>query len=207
MPAVKSLHSVKLTFDLTALPTAQHKAGLAGLVLQVRELEERADEFDPEELPLLTDVTAKSATLTLNERSTGRLFDELYSAKVEPVTVKSKWAGQTPLNIEKREEIDPASGKMKSTSYFTYEVVTPRNPFLMRHLDAEVWQKLWRTCSTTFPALNRRRAFLTTTARPVSIARKEPKLGRNCCNLRRREKRTKSARQAFPGRCCWERRM
>ncbi|HEX6984841.1 MAG TPA: type I-MYXAN CRISPR-associated protein Cmx8 [Planctomycetaceae bacterium] len=140
-----------LTFHLPDLPTAQHKAGLAGLVLQVRELQERADDFAAEELPVLEEVSPLRARFTLTERSTRQLFDELYSARVEEVTVKSKWQGQTPKRIEKKQEADPESGKPKTVTYFTYDVVTPRNPFLMRHLDEELWQKLWRDMLFNIP--------------------------------------------------------
>ncbi len=157
MPAASAVDSVTLTFDLTQLPTAQHKAGLAGLVMQVRELHQRADEdesINRDDLPELGEVTPLAATITLTERSTRRLFDELYAAKVEETTVKSKWGNTPPLRTEKKEETDPKTGKTKNVTYFTYESVNPRNPFLMRHLDAELWQKLWRDMLWNIPRGN-----------------------------------------------------
>jgi len=135
---------VTLEYHLPDLPTAQHKAGLAGLVLQIRSMELPERELARQDVPLLEPVTAQSARVTLTEQSCRRLFDELYSASPERVAVRSKWSGQTPLDTETREEVDQATGKKKQITFYVYEVVTPRNPFLNMHLDSEIWQKLWR---------------------------------------------------------------
>lgn len=148
MPKAQSaVDRVTLTYDLTQLPTAQHKAGLAGLVLQIQEMQERHeedDEFAPEDLPELGEVTTQSATVTLTERSCQTLFDELYTARIEEVRVKSKWQGAKLLRTDVVEELESDDGKAKKTTYYVYEVVTPRNPVLMKHMGAEIWQKLWR---------------------------------------------------------------
>jgi CRISPR-associated protein Cmx8 len=135
---------VTLEYHLPDLPTAQHKAGLAGLVLQIRNMEQPEHGIAPDEVPLLENLTSLSARITLSENSCRRLFDNLYRAQSEQVTVRSKWTGQTPVNVDRRDEVDPETKKPKKVTYYTYEVVTPRNPFLMTHLDNEDWQKLWR---------------------------------------------------------------
>ena len=153
------MESVTLDYRLSDLPTAQHKAGLAGLVLQIRELhriaEETPDEYDPADLPVFGSVTADGATVTLTERSTRALFDALYFARKEPVTVSKPWRGKNVESLGERTEkiADPETGRSKSVTRYTYAVVTPRNPFLNRHLSdpKDLWQKLWRDMLFNIP--------------------------------------------------------
>lgn len=145
MPRNKTaVDCVTLEYHLPDLPTAQHKAGLAGLVLQIRNMQLPERDFAKEEIPLLERVASQSAQVTLTEQSCHKLFNELYSARWEKVDVRSKWSGQTPLKTEPRDEVDSTTGKKKTVTYYTYRVVAPRNPFLDMHLDNEDWQKLWR---------------------------------------------------------------
>ena len=153
------MDSITLDYRLSDLPTAQHKAGLAGLVLQIRDLERIAEETpgggDPADLPLLEEVTADGARVTLTERNTRVLFDALYFARKEPVTVSKPWKGKNvELLGERTEEVtDPKTAKTKTVTRYTYAVVTPRNPFLNRHLSdpKDLWQKLWRDMLFNIP--------------------------------------------------------
>jgi CRISPR-associated protein Cmx8 len=151
MPAAaKQTDALKFEFHLSELPTAQHKAGLAGLVLQIRNLHDRASDFEPEDLPVLEEVTAHSARIQITERSLQKLFDELYSARMEPVLQKKKKVIEPKRTVE-IEVTDPISGKSKLETRYEYDWETPRNPFLMQYLDADIWQKLWREMMFTIP--------------------------------------------------------
>src|SRR6266567_1075729 len=76
---------VEIRYDLFALPTAQHKAGLAGLVLAIRSLKERSEK-DPKEIPpesvpeILEEPDDISVKIRFTERSVKGLFDDLYDA-------------------------------------------------------------------------------------------------------------------------------
>ena len=158
--ATKPIHTITLEYHLSELPTAQHKAGLAGLVLQIRNLHDREEDFEAEDLPVLDEVTRTSCRLEVTERSLQVLIDELYSARKERVQVKSKWAGadlietvKVTVEVEEEEDKgdknDSAKGKkkekkVKEETRYVYEVTTPRNPFMMQYLDSDIWQKLWR---------------------------------------------------------------
>ncbi len=144
---------LKLTYRLSELPTAQHKAGLAGLVLQIRNMQEREQDFEPDQLPVLEQVTADLVCLSLTELSCQTLFDELYSARKEEAKVKSKWGAKAKVLREPEicEVEDPKSGKISKVTYYYYEVVAPRNPFLSKHLSEELWQKLWRDMLYNIP--------------------------------------------------------
>ncbi|QGJ71781.1 Type I-MYXAN CRISPR-associated protein Cmx8 [Planctomycetales bacterium 10988] len=142
MSKASALDCITLSYRLSELPTAQHKAGLAGLVLQVQHMQKQ--EIPEEEVPELHDVTTDSVSITLTEKSCQRLFDELYTAKIVETKVKSKWPGAKPLREEVEEKDDPKTGKKKKSKLFVYNVVNPINPFLTTYLDNELWQKLWR---------------------------------------------------------------
>ena len=141
---------VRVKYDLLDLPTAQHKAGLAGLVLQVRSMDERQSAKD--RVPAIVELTPTSATFEFSEKSVRSLFDDVYDAEVVEVAVKSKWAGEPPIREEEITETD-ADGKVHKSKRFLYEVVQPKGHFLRRHLpDGDgLWLKLWRNMLWEIP--------------------------------------------------------
>ncbi len=149
--------SVTLQYDLFELPTAQHKAGLAGLVLQLRSMEERAKKGGPpvlDAVPSLEAITTTSATITFAEKTVQGLFDDLYAAEVVEVAVKSKWPGKPPKDEREVEEPD-ADGKLRKVKRFIYDVTQPCGHFLRGPLqDKDVWLKLWRAMLWAIPRGN-----------------------------------------------------
>lgn len=150
--------SVIIKYDLFDLPTAQHKAGLAGLILQIRSMEERAEKdgkYPTETIPTVMELTATTATITFTEKSARGLMDDLYAAEVVEVAVKSKWPNQTPKREETAQEPDE-QGKLKTTKRFIYDVTQPTGPFLRSRLreDQRSWLKLWRDMLWQIPRGN-----------------------------------------------------
>ena len=176
--------SVTVPYDLYDLPTAQHKAGLAGLILQIRSMEERAKKGGPplpEAVPTIDEVTTTSATVTFTEKTVQGLFDDLYDAKIAEVAVKSKWPKQTPKRVEEVEETDDR-GKKTTSKRFIYDVTQPCGHFLRQYLpDGEgLWLKLWRECSGLSRAAIRKAGFLLRNAPKGSLVRRGGSPGRNC---------------------------
>ena len=139
---------VTVTYDLFDLPTAFHKAGLAGLVLLIESLKARK---------LLTGedaryaVTPTTATVTFTESLLQRLMDDLYDARVVEVAVKAKWAGAEVKREEMvEEEVD---GKKSRTKRFIYDQVQPKGAYFDNVFDGdkEVWRKLWRDMLWAIP--------------------------------------------------------
>ena len=56
--------AVTVKYDLFDLPTAQHKAGLAGLLLQIRHMERKSPK--PKAIPKISELTRTSATVEFN---------------------------------------------------------------------------------------------------------------------------------------------
>ncbi len=139
---------VVVTYDLFDLPTAYHKAGLAGLVLVIESLKARN---------VLTDETAKyimtptRVTVTFTEPMVQALMDDVYGARVVEVKVKSKWAGAELKREETVEE--EVNGKPATTKRFVYDQVQPKGAFFDNVFDGdkEVWRKLWRDMLWSIP--------------------------------------------------------
>lgn len=149
------IDSVTVKYHLHDLPTAQHKAGLAGLLLQIDSMEERA-KHDPamKETPLVRVVSRGpyEAEFEFTADSMQALMDDLYAAKLEEAKVKAKWAG---AELKRIDEVDvkDEKGKTKTEKRFVYDVVKPAGPFLARHLDGKllIWHKLWQEMLWAIP--------------------------------------------------------
>ena len=127
---------VELNFNLFDLPTAQHKAGLAGLLLQIQAMNDRRlDERNPGSIPAV-EFTRSGARIVFTEASLQGLFQDLYAAKLERVGVINKWPGAELKDARIEEEFDPKTKKMKQVRRFYYDVVNPTAPLLERHLDS-----------------------------------------------------------------------
>lgn len=146
---------ITITFDLFDLPTAQHKAGLAGLILQIQSMEDRQRNFLKDQIPVIVALTPSSARLRFTEISIQGLFDDCYDAAVAEVVVKSKWQGQEPIRTEDVDETDE-HGKVKKVKRFVYEVVQPSGHFLAQHIrnGTDIWLKLWRDMLWSIPRGN-----------------------------------------------------
>ena len=133
---------ITLSYSLFDLPSAQHKAGLAGLLLLIDSLRQRG--ADP--LPDVSHLSATSAKLTFTQDSLQTVFDDLYDAAQVERTSKSKWSGKAPKRVEIEEKRDEKSGKVKKQKIYVYDVVEPKASFLEHHYpgDENGWLKLWR---------------------------------------------------------------
>jgi CRISPR-associated protein Cmx8 len=140
---------VTVTYDLFDLPSAQHKAGLAGLLLQIDWMLQRKPKL-PAPCVLRRDAT--SATIEYTEETVQSLMDTAYDAEWTRVTVKSKWPNTVPLSENVVEETDE-HGKPKRVKVFVYEVCRPKGHFLRRCLgeQKEIWHKLWRDMLWAIP--------------------------------------------------------
>ncbi|WP_201068757.1 MULTISPECIES: type I-MYXAN CRISPR-associated protein Cmx8 [Thiorhodovibrio] len=123
------------------LPTAQHKAGLAGLLLHLRSLEERDIEGRPE----IDEIEPLSASIRVSQKSLQVLFDDLFAAAYERKEVKEKYKDQTPLDeivvtVER-------GGKEFKEKRFVYEELRPTGHVLAHWLKdgkESSWHALWR---------------------------------------------------------------
>lgn len=145
--------AVVVRYDLHALPTAQHKAGLAGLLLQIESMNERRRHGATlPEPPQVLDLGPTHAEVRFTAESTQALFDDLYDAEVVEIRVKNKWSGKPPKRIEEVAVRDDG-GRTAKEKWFIYDVERPTGAFLARYTDdgKEVWHKLWRDMLWAIP--------------------------------------------------------
>ena len=106
--------SLTLTYDLFDQPTAQHKAGLAGLILLIESMKTR--KLSP--LPDIVDLDRTSVSIRVTLDSLQKLFDDLYTSTLERVESRSKWKGKEPLETLEKTVADPdGTQKKKSVSF------------------------------------------------------------------------------------------
>ncbi len=147
-----------LNYDLAELPSSQHRAGLAGLILVSQWLERQPtfkQQVENGAICRITRSDERGATLELNQAGLAVLFDEIYDANTEekayPQPLKNKQKEVIPpLREEEREDTD-AKGKPKTKKIYIYPAVVPRGSFLAdssydQSSDGKNgnWIKLWR---------------------------------------------------------------
>jgi CRISPR-associated protein Cmx8 len=131
-----------LTYSLSELPSSQHRAGLAGLILLLT----RAVRSNNGAVCEVAELTEYGATLRFNEQGIAAVFDEVYAATEELIPQESARKDQVAVKIEEREEIDRKTGKTKLKKFHYYPQVVPKGSFLeeMDTSQKKVWIKLHR---------------------------------------------------------------
>jgi CRISPR-associated protein Cmx8 len=160
--SVQVIDTLELNYNLAELPSSQHRAGLAGLVLMVRWLHRfEAWKQDGTAICEIDNLTDHSVTLRINQLGLQALFNEVYGAsweeKLEYKPRKNDDTGDViqPIRTEEVPDKDPKTGKVKidkktgqpktKTAYF-YPVVVPKGSFLSdrKYGGDGQWIKLWR---------------------------------------------------------------
>ena len=134
---------ITLSYSLFDLPSVQHKAGLAGLLLLIDSLRQR--EAAP--LPDMNNLSATSVKLTFTQDSLQTIFNDLYdAAQVEGRSKSKRSKGKAPKRVEIEETQDEKSGKVKKQKIYIYDDIEPKALFLEHHYpgDEKGWLKLWR---------------------------------------------------------------
>jgi CRISPR-associated protein Cmx8 len=141
-------NSIELNYQLGELPSTQHRAGLAGLVLMVNYLPRTHYYKERENAYIHADVQDFGATFRFNLEGLKALFDLAYAATTEERS--------TTHNIKKydrieEEEVTDSNGKKKLSKRYYYSVIQPVGAFIPdwdpSSNDPEtggIWAKLWR---------------------------------------------------------------
>lgn len=151
-----------LTYTLAELPSAQHRAGLAGLVLFLRWL---AEQGTARGICELVSVDESGAAIRLDQEGMRGLFDELYAASQEerrsskPYTKKDTDETIEPIRTEQRESsvldkngqpVFDKQGipKRKIETFYYYPAIVPKASFLVAVEPTRTgdgpWIGLWR---------------------------------------------------------------
>ena len=145
---------LELDYQLAELPSSQHRAGLAGLVLMVNWLKKQPAEKRQGTCEI-TRIDECGATLKINESGLADLFNQVYAASKEEQlrdqVLKNKQKETIPPLREETRTITDDKGKTKEKTSYIYEVIVPRGAFLAnesydKSFDGKNghWIKLWR---------------------------------------------------------------
>jgi CRISPR-associated protein Cmx8 len=142
---------ITLEYNLAELPSSQHRAGLAGLVLMVQWHNTNPDKKGVCDI---THLSETGATLEIDQEGLQSLFDKVYAASKEEVGREAKLKNKAkeeipPLREEIRTITDEKTGKTKEKTFYIYPQVIPRGAFLVDYDptsdgDNGIWIKLWR---------------------------------------------------------------
>ncbi|MEI7923603.1 MAG: type I-MYXAN CRISPR-associated protein Cmx8 [Planctomycetota bacterium] len=175
VPKQADPQSITITYDLHDLPTAQHRAGLAGLVLQIRLMEKRHAEAELKKIPVIERLSKTFAKITFTPESLQAVFDELYAARV--VEAFRKQPDKKSKNkVLKREEFitipNKITGESKQEKRYVYDEIQPTGLLQQHYLDdgeQSPWLKLWRDMLWNIP-----RGINTTRAPFIKISSDHP---------------------------------
>ena len=126
---------ITLTLDLVTLPTAQHRAGLAGFLVLVESMKHRR--LGP--LPEINEKSDGRYEVLLSRKSLKALFNELYGAGLDEISLNSR-RSEKPKRVEKK--VDGKTGKVKKV--YIYDRTVPKASFLEAYSLPKPWLKLWR---------------------------------------------------------------
>jgi len=144
---------LEVNYRLSELPSSQHRAGLAGLVLMIRWLDEHPEK--KRGTLKVVNLEATSARILIDADGVAALFDEVYAATTGETAVKTPYKNsktkevKPPLRVEER-EVKDKKGKSKVQKTYIYPVVIPRGAFQPAWDPSTtdgvngLWVKLWR---------------------------------------------------------------
>lgn len=113
-----------LRYSVSLLPSAQHKMGLAGLVLLLDTMRER--KITP--LPQYEEISPGTWEFVFDQESLQTVFDELYDAESITMESGSKWTGAEPKEIKEREV--EKGGAVQKEKVYLYDITVPKEAFL-----------------------------------------------------------------------------
>jgi CRISPR-associated protein Cmx8 len=142
---------ISLTYTLAELPSAQHRAGLAGLVMMLQWLNKERRESDERRIVALGEGGIQ---VSLSQAGLIELMDAFYDAvelevgQQKPRKGKGGGPDPTPKRVEQRVVISGVKKEPKEVPYYIYPDMKPRGAFLEewapRSEGGELWIKLWR---------------------------------------------------------------
>jgi CRISPR-associated protein Cmx8 len=133
---------IQFSYDPFILPTPQHRAGLAGLLVHVESLRRR--KLKP--LPEVSQADDGKIVVRLTRESLQTLWDDLYDAIWEERRSEKKPKVKTIRNFQtiKNDVVDKRTGRTREKTTYIYEVIAPKGGFLDALGLPAPWIKLWR---------------------------------------------------------------
>ena len=138
----ESDESVLVPWALPDLPTAQHKAGLAGLFVYVSKMPEFIQNAP---FPVIESVSSLELSIRFTQASLKTLMDSVYAGEKHLVESRKKWSGRTPVG--EKTVMEEEKDQQKQVKVFLYERVRPKAELIAYWTGGDgenSWVKLWR---------------------------------------------------------------
>ena len=155
MIAIQNLDLVTLEYRSSELPSSQHRASLAGLILKIQWLQEQANfKQSVDTVCKIIDLDADKATLQFNLNGLTALMKSHYSASFEErESRKLRTKGHKNFRIIEREVYNTDTDKKELTTFYIYKDLVPQG-YLVQSFeppgnDNRVWTKLWQEATWT----------------------------------------------------------
>jgi CRISPR-associated protein Cmx8 len=133
--------SVTVSWSLPDLPTAFHKAGLAGLLCYVRTM----PLFAPgAAIPSIESATPLELRIRFTQETLQGLMDSVYAGEPHLVESSRKWTKGT---LREERSAPPRRGHHGTTKIWVYEVIRPRADLIVHWRGGDTedrWVALWR---------------------------------------------------------------
>ena len=141
---VPGIEVLDLNYNLAELPSSQHRAGLAGLILMVQWLKRQGAHKG---ICAITQLDERGATLRINQEGLASLFDEVYAAYIEEKEEDKPRPKKKPLREIKREVTK--KGETEEKNFYIYPVYIPKASLVADYDPSAnglhgAWVKLWR---------------------------------------------------------------
>jgi CRISPR-associated protein Cmx8 len=150
MAKTKGSELVKLEYQLHQLPSSQHRAGLAGLIVKIQWLQQQVTfKESVDAVCEIVRLDANKAILQLNLAGLTALFRSHYSASFEErEQLKLRKTGSQSCRTVQREIYDEKTDLPKLTNIYIYQDIVPQGP-LIQSFDptannSQIWTKLWQ---------------------------------------------------------------
>ena len=150
MTKTQALELVTLEYQLHQLPSSQHRAGLAGLILKIQWLQQQeAFKASVDAVCEIIHLDTNKATLQFNLAGLTALFRSHYSASFEErEQLKLRKTGSQNFRIIQREIYDEKTDCSKLTDIYVYQDIVPQG-HLIQSFDptangSQIWTKLWQ---------------------------------------------------------------
>ena len=134
--------SILVPWSLPDLPTAQHKAGLAGLLVYVRKMKEFIQNAP---YPIVEFKSPLELGIRFTQASLKTLMDSVYAGEEHLVESRTMWSGRKP-DEEKTVSVEE-NGQQKQAKIFLYKVVRPKAELIAHWMGGDgenSWVVLWR---------------------------------------------------------------
>ena len=150
MSKIQAPNLVTLEYQISQLPSSQHRAGLAGLILKIQWLQQQAEFKDSiGAICKIIDLDADKATLQFNLAGITLLFRSHYNAVLEErESTKIRPNGSKNYLTIEREVYAPDTDRTELVKSYIYQDLIPTGLLIQSFdptvKDSQIWTKLWQ---------------------------------------------------------------